>query len=321
MYKLTHKYKWSKPWSAILIIVISFIIVVLPVGFLVGMIYNKAANLANDPEILKQYIQQITDKLNHLPFKVDTKNFSTNATGFISSNITDVLTGSLNVLGRLLMMYFFLYFLLINSYKLETKIINYLPFRATTMLLFGKELVGQTYSNAIGVPVIAVAQGLVTYGGYMIAGVPEAGLWAILTGFSSIIPLVGTAIIWIPVSIFLLAEGHTWQGIFILLFCAIVVGAIDNLIRMVVSKKVGDVHPVITVLGVLFGLKFFGLPGLVFGPLLISYFLILLKLYRKEHLEQDEVPEKPDDDDTVINPSLVSDILKKLMLALNPSKK
>jgi len=58
---------------------------------------------------------------------------------------------------------------------------------------------------------------------------------------------------------------------------------VDNLIRMIISKKIGDVHPVITVLGVIFGLKYFGLPGLVFGPLLISYFIILLRLYYIEY--------------------------------------
>lgn len=286
MHKLSVKKKINRSLSAVIIIIITFIIVVLPFSILVGMIFNKATSLADNPEYVKHFIDGITRKLERLPFKVSTKNTGDQISTFITSHIGDVLNSSLNMLGSLLMMYFFLFFLLINTRSLEAKIVYYLPFKRAKIMLFGKELVDQTYSNAIGVPTVAIAQGLFAYGAYLITGVPEAGLWSILTGFASIIPLVGTAIIWLPVAIFHFAENEIWQGVFILLFCSIALGNVDNLIRMIVSKRVGDVHPVVTVLGVIVGLRYFGLPGLVFGPLLISYFMLLMRLYYVEYSQK-----------------------------------
>jgi len=282
MHYLTRKKKLKKTLAAVIIILISFIIVVLPVGLLFAVIFNKIAGIAQDPETIRLYTEKITRKLHELPFEVNTSNFAERVQLLITSNVGAVLNSGLLILGSVLMMYFFLFFLLVNIHRMEASIIHYLPFRRSKIQLFGKELVEQTYSNAIGVPVVCIAQGLFAYLSYRIAGVPEAGLWGILTGFASIIPLIGTGIIWIPVTLFLLADGRQWQGIFVAVYSVVIMGNIDNLIRMIVSKKIGDVHPIITVLGVIVGLKYFGLPGLVFGPLIISYFIILLKLFYLE---------------------------------------
>ena len=140
-----------------------------------------------------------------------------------------------------------------------------------------------TFINAVGVPIIAIVQGLIAYALYLYAGVQDAGLWAILTGAASIIPLVGTGIIWVPITAILLAMGSYTEGIVVGLGCLLILGNIDNLIRMYISSKMGDVHPIITFLGVFLGLNIFGLPGLVFGPLLISYFLIFVKMFKTEY--------------------------------------
>lgn len=282
-YYLTRRKKMKKPLAAVVIIVISFLIVVLPVGILFSVIFNKISAIAENPEAITSFVNKITAKLDALPFKVSTDNLGEKAQTLIGSNVGRVLNSSLIILGSILMMYFFLFFLLTNMHTMEASILHFLPFAKSKILLFGRELVDQTYSNAIGVPVVCFAQGLFAYVSYLIAGVPEAGLWGILTGFASIIPLVGTGIIWVPVSAWLLADGHTWQGFFVIAYSIVLMGNVDNLIRMIISKRIGDVHPVITVLGVIFGLRLFGLPGLVFGPLLISYFIILIKLYYIEY--------------------------------------
>lgn len=283
---LTHRRKLKKPLSAVIIILISFIIVVLPVSLLIGMIYNKIYDVTQDHEMLTGYVDKLTLKLKELPFEVSTDSLNARVKAFVTQNAGTFLSGSFNVLGSILMMYFFLYFLLVNTGSMEAKIVYYLPFKKSKIILFGKELVDQTYSNAIGVPLVCVAQGCVSFICYMIAGVPDAVLWAVLTGVASIIPLVGTGIIWVPVSVFLLADGRIWQGFFVAGYCIVLLSNVDNLVRMVVSKRVGDVHPLTTILGVIIGLQFFGLPGLVFGPLVISYFLLLLKLFYLEYAQK-----------------------------------
>lgn len=307
---LTIRRNFNKPLAAIIIILISFLIVILPMGILIGMIYKKVAVVAEDPEQVKTYIDALSKRMDELPIGVSFDNLGGKVANFISSHAGGFISSSFNVLASLLMMYFLLYFLLMNVLVLEQKLLHFLPFDRDKIKLFGLELQEQTYANAIGVPVVGAAQGLAAYGSYLIVGLPDAGLLGILTGFASIIPLVGTAIIWLPVAVYLFANGDIWQGFFMLLYSAIFLGSLDNLIRMIVSKKIGDVHPVITVLGVILGLKFFGLPGLVFGPLLISYLMLLIKIYHVEY----NVKVAPPEEEIIPEENVVSKVLNKMLV-------
>ncbi|HAP00795.1 MAG TPA: hypothetical protein DCQ93_02610 [Bacteroidetes bacterium] len=109
-----------------------------------------------------------------------------------------------------------------------------------------------------------------------------------MCGCTSIIPVVGAGLIWIPAGLYLLSTAEPWRGIGILIYGAVVISLIDNVFRFFFAKWFADVHPVITILGVIVGLQWFGLPGLVFGPLLISYFFLLLKIYKKEFVDEAE---------------------------------
>src|SRR5205823_6658866 len=84
-------------------------------------------------------------------------------------------------------------------------------------------------------------------------------------------------------TIYLFVINHTWQGVFMIAWGVLILGTTDNVVRFMLAKKMADVHPIITVLGVIMGIKYFGITGLIFGPVLISYFLILLKIYYLEY--------------------------------------
>jgi predicted PurR-regulated permease PerM len=135
------------------------------------------------------------------------------------------------------MLYFFFYFMLISINRMEAAIVFFLPFKRSKIELFGKELVAQTFSNALGVPAIAVAQGIIGFIGYTIAGVPEAGFWALITAFASVIPVVGTAVVWVPLTLYLFVINHTWQATFNIAWGALVLGITDNVVRFALAKK------------------------------------------------------------------------------------
>ena len=117
------------------------------------------------------------------------------------------------------------------------------------------------------------------------SGIADWGLWGFLTGLFAFFPLVGTMIIWVPLVIYMYASGLDWPATGLMLYSFIVTGNVDYVARITLMKKIGDVHPLITVLGVIVGLNLFGFIGLVFGPLLVSYFLILVKIYFNEFSE------------------------------------
>ena len=281
---LVQKKGWSKSMTAVLIIIISFFLILLPIAGLVSLLYNKISAVLSNPEVITNSIKQADDVIKqkyHISF------ISADMLASIRSKASDLLSLILNkglgFVSTILMMYFFLYFMIINMNRMEAAIILYLPFKKDKIKLFGDELVHQTFSNSVGIPSIAVVQGLAGFLCYWITGVRESGFWGVITAFTSFIPVVGTGLVWVPMAVYMLIIGHIWQGIFIVLFGLLVMGTLDNVVRFILAKKMADVHPIITVLGVILGLQYFGFLGLIFGPLLISYFFILLKIYYVEY--------------------------------------
>ncbi|MEO7768378.1 MAG: AI-2E family transporter, partial [Ferruginibacter sp.] len=137
-------------------------------------------------------------------------------------------------------------------------------------------------ANAVGIPIICIVQGIFAAIGYLIFGVKDWGMWGFVTGVFAFFPLVGTMIIWVPLVIYLYSINQNLAATGLMIYSIVVTGNVDYITRLGLLRKIGNVHPMITVLGVIVGLKLFGFMGLIFGPLLISYFIILLKIYMNE---------------------------------------
>ena len=142
-------------------------------------------------------------------------------------------------------------------------------------------------TNRLGIPIICFVQGVVAAAGYWIFGVKDWGLWGFVTGVFAFFPVVGTMIIWVPLVIVMFSTGNTWMATGLTIYSVIVTGNVDYITRLGLLKKMGNVHPMVTVLGVIVGLGLFGFMGLIFGPLLISYFIILVKIYMNEFTSEE----------------------------------
>ena len=282
---LTIRWHWKKSLAALLVIGISFFIILLPIGLVATMLYEKIIGVAQSPATLIKPIKdfgaiiQTRYNINIVTSLIG--NIQSFATQFISS----IVNTSFNFFTTISMMYFFLYFMIVSTNRMEAALMLYLPFKRSQTKMFTSELRMQTFSNSVVVPLIIVIHGILLFIAYLITGVQDASFWSVISGFASIIPLVGTSLIWMPIAIYLLLQGQMWQGIFLIAWGLIVIGSSDNVIRFALAKKMANVHPVVTVLGVIIGLRFFGITGLIFGPLIISYFLILLKIYYVEYLQ------------------------------------
>jgi predicted PurR-regulated permease PerM len=138
-------------------------------------------------------------------------------------------------------------------------------------------------SNALGIPLVALAQGIIALIGFLIFGIEDPFFWFVIVTIGSMIPFIGTLLGILPVFILTLSSGDTFQAWGILLYGLIVVGSTDNIIRLYVLKRLDDVHPLITLIGVIVGVPLFGFIGLIFGPLLLSLFLVVLRIYKNEY--------------------------------------
>jgi predicted PurR-regulated permease PerM len=156
--------------------------------------------------------------------------------------------------------------------------------------MLGDKFVKLVMANAIGIPVVALGQGIVALIGYYIFGAPSPMLLFALTALASMLPVVGAAIVYLPVGIFMIAEGQTGAGVGILIYGLVIVGLTDNLLRFTLLKRLEDIHPLITVFGIIMGMNIFGFMGLIFGPILMSITVLLIQVYRDEFSEDDTPP-------------------------------
>lgn len=281
---LTDKKKWNKTLAVILILFISFITILIPFWTLYGLLASKINYaIVHSNELMEGLKKMDAFILSQTGFSVFSHEMALKLQEFASNVIPQILGATADALATIGMMYFILYYLLKNRGLIEKTLIELLPFESAHSQQFSDELEMSVFSNALGAPLLAILQGLVAGTIYWICGLDEPWFWGTITGFMSFIPLVGTALVWIPAGIYQYANDAPTQGIAILICGVLIITNIDNVFRFALQKKFANVHPVITVLGVIVGLKWFGIAGIVFGPLLISYLILMIKMYRVEY--------------------------------------
>ncbi|MEP6594958.1 MAG: AI-2E family transporter [Ginsengibacter sp.] len=281
--KLTDKQKWSKGWTALLYIIVYSVLICLPIYLAIVLISPKLISLFNNPVEIMVAVKTFSGKIQHaIGLELLSTENVKNTTRNLANKFPVFLTSTANIVGNLLIMFFLLYYTLIYSKKIENFLEDFIPLKHTNLAILGTETKVMIKSNAIGIPLLAIIQGFTGALGYWIFGVNEVLLWGFITAVCSVIPIVGTGLVWVPLTIYLLAINHTWQGFGLALYSLVILTNIDYVARITVLRKIGDVHPLITIFGVIAGLSMFGFLGLIFGPLLISYFILLVKIYRNE---------------------------------------
>lgn len=284
-FRLTEKRKWSRAMAATLIMAISLVIIVVPIVLLFSMLKEKAGSVFENSSELVEGFKTLAAKINEVTGYDLLSESTMNKAQAAAANILPGLFGAtLNALTVIGLMYFMLYFMLVNSRAMEKQIYEYIPLKDENVIRLGNEVKNMVISNAIGIPVIAVIQSVFALIGYWIFGVHDAFFWFVVTCFTAMLPVIGSTIVWLPLAVQLLAQGDRWQGIGLIIWGFVVVGMADNVFRILLARKIGDAHPLITIFGVIAGIKLFGFIGLIFGPLLISLFLLLLKIYSNEYL-------------------------------------
>jgi predicted PurR-regulated permease PerM len=285
MFYLTEKKKWRHSSAAWTLLLLSFFVILMPIGLLGNILYDKVSYVVSHSEeminSLKLAINTISSKIGYQIMDPETINKLGN---FIAQLLPKILGITFSTLTLIASMYFILYFMLVNGRKMEEALYEYIPLKDANVELLGSEIRTIIMSNAIGIPVIALIQGFVALIGYLIIGINEPFLWFVATSIAAMLPVVGAALVYVPMAIWLFAQGQTGNGIFLSLWGGLVVGLVDNLFRFMINKKLGNIHPLITIFGVLVGIQLFGFIGLIFGPLLIAMFILLLRIYSSEFI-------------------------------------
>ena len=293
MATLVDKKKWNPSLAATVLMLISFFLITIPIAGIILMLTNKIGKaVQNSEEVTHAVKEQLGSLENKLGYDISSKIDVSSISGWISSTLQGFVGGTFNAFIAIGLMYFMLYYMFTNRGELKESLKEYIPMNRENLKEIGKEIQVMVRSNALGIPLVAVAQGIVALIGFLIFGIEDPFFWFVIVTIGSMIPFVGTLLGILPVFILTLSTGDSFQAWGILIYGFVVVGSTDNIIRLYVLKKLDDVHPLITLVGVIVGVPLFGFIGLIFGPLLISLFMVIVKIYKKEYGKEDAITEE-----------------------------
>ena len=274
----------KRMWAAMLLIFASLVGIFIPLTAAGFMLSSELSNLADKSEqVTKAFKDQLFQVEKYVEYDISSTIDPKQASGWLTDNMQGFASGTFNVFISLGILLFLLYYMLKSPKQLKESLLEYIPLSNKTLMTLGKEIDTVVRSNAIAIPLVALAQGVIALIGFYIFGVDNPLFWFVIVTIGSMIPFIGTFIGIFPVFVLSLANGEDFQAWGILLYGILVVGMTDNVIRLFVLKQLDSTHPLITLIGVLIGIPLFGFVGLIFGPLIINLFLIIVKIYKQQY--------------------------------------
>ncbi len=205
------------------------------------------------------------------------------AVQFLLSHSRDVVFGALGLLGNMTLVLFILFFFFRDGDTLVRRALGLIPLEAGRKARLSEHLQSVTRAVVVGTVLTAVAQGALLGVGFWITGLPSPLVFGVLSAVASFIPFVGTALVWVPASLYLLAQGVAWKTIFLVAWSAVVVGSADNILRPFLVSGKARIDTLTVFFGVLGGLATFGFIGLFLGPVILALVQALI-----EFVEEDE---------------------------------
>ncbi len=233
---------------------------------------NYFADKANDPRV-KYY------------FDTTVKGVTTK----ITESISNILFSIPIFLLDMFIILFVMFFLFRDGEIFVDKVERIMPLKGKYREHVFKKLNDMAYAVIYGSIIIAIIQGTLAGLGFFILGLPSPLLWGAVMIFASLIPYVGSSIVWFPASLMLIFEGYLnfettliVKGILLILYGIFVIGTIDNILKPKIIGSKGGLHPVLVLLGVVGGLKFFGFVGVIIGPIILAMLVTFINIYEEE---------------------------------------
>lgn len=288
LYKEIQKHLKCKSFSAIIVIMGLILIILVPlihlVSPLVKQIFDTYVLLQNFNfnSLIQRFIQG--DIATSIAMNLD------NIIGKFFSTILNQFTVFLVNLPSLLLQFavflFVFYFTIKDLDKLKEYFSNLSPFSKSTGNKFMQEFKEITNAIIFGQILIGIIQGLAVGVCLFFLGVPKVLVLTFLAILVSIIPVLGSWLVWFPLGVFLIATGNNFQGIFLLIYGTFFVSIIDNILRPYFLSKSSSLPIVLSTIGTIGGFYFFGITGLILGPLIMAYVLIITEFYRQGKLNE-----------------------------------
>jgi predicted PurR-regulated permease PerM len=271
--------------AAALVVALGVFIILVPGVSFAGLVINQAQEIAGG--VIRSPILARLSELRVGEFAVGPQlaAMGQRVVSWIGTSVFGLVGTATRLALNLSIAFFGLFYLLVSRGQTWEGVRPYIPFSKTNADKLRKRFEDVTISTLIGTGLTSFIQGTLVAVGFAIAGLPNAVFWGVVTMVFAILPVVGSGLVWIPGVIALIVEGRMGWAVFLAVWGAVLVGNVDNVIRPIVFRRWASIHPLVTLVGAFAGVRYFGILGLLIGPLALSYFFELIRMYREEYLE------------------------------------
>ncbi len=286
-------YKWftrrikNKKASSLITVILIVLIIIIPSFFLGSALVKQTANMVNsfNPESIEGINNYVVSHLGSwADISSNLNSLFANLKDFVVKSAFSIAGSVAEIVLSLFIMFFIMYYGFIEGEKWIHQIREVFPFNKKRREQLVRKIKSVTQGVIYGQVFISVLQGLLGGIGFFIIGIKNPVFWGFIMTILAFLPVVGTGMVWAPVGIIELANGHIIGGIFILVFGFFIVSGIDNVLRPKIISGKGKIHPIIALIGILGGLKVFGFLGIIIGPLIAALFIALAEFYYEDYV-------------------------------------
>lgn len=276
----------SRALASSIVVLAAVVTIVLPLVWMVSLLVGQAQDAAN--AIIKSPILQQLDNLHFGSFAIgpQLKETSSKLIGMLGGGAVSLVSTAARLTLNLVLTLFGLYYILMDPAAAWRVIRPFIPFSEENVAYLHQRFGDVTKSTVLGSGLSAVIQGILVGLAFVVTGLSDSVFWGAVTVVLAILPVVGSGMVFGPAALVLMLTGQVPWGIAMLVWGVVVVGNIDNFIRPYISRRYAQVHPLITLVGALAGVGYLGIVGLFIGPLALSYFFELVRMYQKEYLTE-----------------------------------
>lgn len=286
---LAIKRNWNRPLVTALLIIFAFVVIIMPFLTLSLLLIDRIQYYSQHTDDILNLVKKAEDLTGYkITSQQNVQTILRQGGTYASRLLPSLAGGALDFIVIIGLMFFTMYFMFVDQEAFQKGLQKYLPFKRDTQKELGESLKNNVNANVLGQALVSFVQGVLTGATLWIFGVPDALFWGTVSFFMAFIPVLGTPLVWGPAGLIQLSQGNTGQGVGILLVGVIVIINIDNLLRIMLAKRMGDIHPLVTLAGIVLGVPIFGILGLVVGPLLLSYFIVLIGVFERENKKQEK---------------------------------
>lgn len=283
--------------AAILTLIILFLLVAGPISAFVGLVVAQALNVSDQalPWVQVHFgpgstfnahdwlVERFPALAPYVPEQtqiLETVGRAAKATGsFLVASATQFTAGTAAFLLNLFVMLYAMFFFFRDGKKIVGRIFYYMPLSHDDEMLLLERLTSVTRATIKGTVVIGIIQGTLAGLGFWFAGIDGSAFWGTIMAVLSIVPGIGSALVWVPAVIYLFITGQTLAGTLLLAWCVAVVGTIDNVLRPTLVGKDAKMPDLLILIGTLGGLFLFGAIGFIVGPIVCGLFLTIWEIY------------------------------------------